>query len=75
MSEFPPATTAAHAPGAPNSISVPFVIGSVVLAMLGMLAVVLWLVTFQWIYFLGLIPMLLGALLWFHPRAGSDRSG
>ena len=63
-----------HAP-ASNSISVPFVVASALISTLGLLALLLWVITFQWILFLGVIPMTIGALMFFHPKMGANRSG
>ncbi|MCI4347355.1 MAG: hypothetical protein L3J97_01885 [Thermoplasmata archaeon] len=66
--------TSSAAPSAPirNSISIPYVVGASVLAGLGLLALQLWIITFEWIYFLGVLPVLFGALMLFHRYAGSN---
>ncbi len=57
-----------------NSISVPFVIAAALVSILGLLCLLLWVITFEWILFLGVIPMTIGALMFFHPKMGSDRA-
>jgi Na+/proline symporter len=57
-----------------SAISIPFVVLAALLIGVGILALVYWLVTFDWLYFGGLIPSLTGALMLFHPRAGADRA-
>ncbi len=57
-----------------NSISIPFVITSAVVSLLGLLSLLFFVITLQWIFFLGVVPMAIGALMWFHPKMGSDRA-
>ncbi|MCI4360058.1 MAG: hypothetical protein L3J95_06595 [Thermoplasmata archaeon] len=57
-----------------NSISVSFVIVASVVAVLGLFSLLLWLITFQWVYFFGVVPMTLGALMFFHTKMGSNRA-
>lgn len=57
-----------------NTLSIPFVIGATLLAVLGTISVLFFVITFQWIYFLGVVPAVVGALLFFSPRAGSDHA-
>ena len=70
----------AHAESVPghtaarNSISIPFVVLASLIAALGMLALLFWVITFQWVYFLGAVPMAIGALMFFHPKMGSNRA-
>ena len=63
----------AHA-AARNAISVPFVVVAALLAGLGLWSLLTWLMTFNWLYFAGIAPMLAGALMLFHRLAGSDRA-
>ncbi|MCI4369360.1 MAG: hypothetical protein L3K09_07360 [Thermoplasmata archaeon] len=74
MSDYPTAHPV-DAEHPPNSISVPFVIAAAVLIGVGLFAMAAFLITFTWLYFLGILPVLAGALLLFDPRSGSDRSG
>lgn len=68
--------SSAHAGTAstPNSISIPFVIAAALVAALGLFSLLYWVITFQWIFFLGVAPMTLGALMFFHPKMGSNRA-
>lgn len=65
----------ADGPVVKSPISIPFVMLAAVLIGVGILALVYWLVTFEWIYFGGILPSLTGGLMLFHPRAGADRAG
>ena len=73
MSGYERAPSASHSLGR-NSISVPFVIAASVLAGVGLLLVLLWLITFNWLYFPGVALVLAGGLMLFDRRAGSDRA-
>ena len=55
-----------------SPISIPWVIVASLLAGLGVFSMVLWLYTFQWIYFGGILPILTGTLMMFDRRAGAD---
>jgi Na+/proline symporter len=68
------ATEASGMGPAPNSISVPFVVLAAIVAMLGLFSLLYWVITFQWVFFLGVVPMTIGALMLFHPKAGSNRA-
>jgi len=57
-----------------NSISVPFVILAALVASLGLFCLLYWVITFQWVFFLGVVPMTIGALMFFHPKMGSNRA-
>jgi uncharacterized membrane protein HdeD (DUF308 family) len=60
-------------PPARNSISVPFVIVAAILAGVGLFLLLTWLITsFDWVYFIGVAPLVAGALMLFDRRAGSD---
>ncbi|HEV2167182.1 MAG TPA: hypothetical protein VGS23_09460 [Thermoplasmata archaeon] len=71
---MPHAESGAPLSPARNSISVPFVIAAAVIAALGLFSLLYWVITFQWIFFLGAIPMAIGALMFFHPKMGSNRA-
>ena len=55
-------------------ISVGWVVGASLLMGIGIFFVTLWLVTFTWAYLGGILPMAVGILMMFDPRAGADRS-
>jgi len=55
-------------------ISVPFVILSAVLCGLGILSLTYWLITFSWILLGGVVPLAVGAYMFFSPRAGWDHA-
>ncbi len=38
----------------------------------GVFFLTLWLITFDWLYFGGTLPMLVGILMMFDPRAGAN---
>jgi len=62
-----PATTA-------SSVSLPFLVLAAVLIGVGLSGMAYWLVTFQWVYFASLIPLILGALMLFTRGTGPDRA-
>lgn len=68
-SEGRPAHTAAE-----NALSVPFLVLSAVLIGVGLFGMAYWLVTFGWIYFASVIPLILGAYMLFTRGTGSDRA-
>ena len=55
-------------------ISIPFVILAAVLCGLGLLSLSYWLITFNWILFAGVIPLIGGAYMLFTPLAGWDHA-
>lgn len=57
-----------------SAISIPWVVLSSLLAGVGIFSMVLWLYTFEWIYFGGILPILTGTLMMFDRRAGADRA-
>jgi len=59
-----------RAPG--NSLSIPFVLAAALLMGLGIFALTIWLVTFNWAWFAGVLPATVGALMMFDRRAGSE---
>jgi membrane-bound ClpP family serine protease len=65
------APTAGHS-GAPSSISIPFVVLAAILIGAGLLLLFTWLVTFSWLWFVGVLPVTLGTLMLFDRRAGAD---
>jgi len=62
-------------PAEPRSaLSVPMVVGSAVLAGVGILGTLYWLVTSSWLYFASLAPMIVGAYLLFTRVTGPDHA-
>jgi hypothetical protein len=58
-----------------SPISLPWVVLASLLCGLGLFLVLgLWLATFEWIYFVGVIPVFLGGLMFLSPRAGLDHA-
>lgn len=57
-----------------SPISVPWVVLASVLCGLGLLLVWMWLTTFQWVYFTGIIPVFVGGLMFLNDRAGLDHA-
>jgi hypothetical protein len=55
-----------------SPISVPFVIGAALLMGLGIFAMAIWLVTMDWLWFAGVVPATVGALMMFDRRAGAE---
>lgn len=64
----------AHSSSAPSKspVSIPWVVLAALLAGIGIFSMILWLYTFQWIYFGGILPILTGTLMLFDRRAGAD---
>lgn len=58
----------------PGSISVLFVALAAILIGSGLLLLFLWLITFAWVWFVGVLPVTVGTLMLFDPRAGADRT-
>ncbi len=54
--------------------SVLFVILAAVVAGVGLFFTLLWVITFEWIYFLGIVLMAIGFLMFFSVRMGPDRA-
>jgi cytochrome c biogenesis factor len=59
-------------PRAKSPISLPFVVLASLLMGLGIFAMAIWLVTLNWIWFGGILPILTGALMLFDRRAGAE---
>ncbi len=73
MSEYP--SGGRHEPAsAAGSVSVPYLILSAVLAGVGLFGMAYWLVTFNWLYFASVIPLVLGAYMLFTRGTGPDRA-
>jgi hypothetical protein len=68
-----PSSSSGHAV-TKSPISIPFVILCAALIGIGTLSMIYWLITSQWVYFSGVLPCVLGALLLLDPRAGADRA-
>jgi hypothetical protein len=65
------ATPHAEASGAMTALTI---VGSAVLAGVGMLGTFYWLITLRWLYFASLAPLILGAYLLFTRATGPDRA-
>ncbi len=66
-----------HEPGEPlpeGSVSVPIVLGAALLVGVGLAGMAFWLITFRWIYFASLVPLVAGGLLLFSRFSGADRA-
>lgn len=72
MAEF------SHAAGAhprPNrTVSIPYLVLSALLCGIGLFGVAYWQVTQDWLYFAGLIPLVIGAIMLFTRGTGADRA-
>jgi hypothetical protein len=73
MSEYASGETSAH-PTSSHGVSVPFLVLSAVLIGVGMFGMAYWLVTFNWLYFGSLVPLVLGAYMLFTRGTGPDRA-
>ena len=69
-------TEIAHADApAVSGSEIAFVVAAAVLIGIGLFALMLWIVTNDWIWFAGVAQVTIGGLLLFSPRAGPDSSG
>lgn len=66
--------TSHHVKDAPNSISIPWVVAAAVLIGIGLFLISVWLLTFDLLFFSGTLVLLVGALMVFDPRMGSDHA-
>jgi hypothetical protein len=73
MSEYHSEGPSAHA-ATENSLSVPFLVLSALLIGVGLFGMAYWLVTFSWLYFASVVPLILGAYMLFTRGTGSDRA-
>lgn len=73
MSEYRSEETRGHVPAA-NSLSVPFLVLSSVLCGVGLFGMALWLVTFNWLFFASVLPLIGGAIMLFTRGTGSDKA-
>jgi len=74
-SSHAPASNPGHsAQAAPNSISVPFVLLASLLTGVGLMLTLTWLITYDWLFFPGILLVALGAFLMLDPRMGSDHA-
>ncbi len=72
--EAHPAVAGAHASSSEGSVSVPRLVGAAVLAGVGLLGTIYWLITFRWLYFLSLGLLAGGAYLLFTRASGADHA-
>jgi uncharacterized protein (DUF983 family) len=71
----PANASVAHAKGSDGgAVFVLTVVGSAVLAGVGIMGMVYWLVTFRWLFFLSVIPLVFGAYLFFTRATGPDHA-
>jgi len=73
MSEYPSRELPAHATET-HGVSLPFLVLASVLIGLGMAGTMYWMVTFNWLYFASLVPLVLGAYMLFTRGTGPDRA-
>lgn len=57
-----------------DPLSIAWVVGASLLMGVGIFFVTYWLMTFEWLYFGGILPMTAGILMMFDPRAGANAS-
>ncbi|HKV89924.1 MAG TPA: hypothetical protein VJQ43_01870 [Thermoplasmata archaeon] len=67
-------TSVHHRSTAPNTLSVPWVLLASLLMGAGVLLVSLWIVTFDYVYFAGFAVLVVGFLMVFDRRMGSDHA-
>ena len=63
-----------HGSHAPNSISIPWVLAASLLMGLGIFLISAWIVTFDYLYFVGFVVLAGGFLMTFDQRMGSDHA-
>jgi fatty acid desaturase len=73
MSGYPVAE-GSHEEERSGHVSVPLVIAAALLCGVGLVGVSFWLVTQNWLYFAGLLPLIGGAYLLFTGVTGPDRA-
>ena len=59
---------------AASALSVPFLVLAALLIGVGLFGVAYWMVTFDWVYFAALVPLVLGAYMLFTRGTGPDRA-
>ena len=73
MSEFPSGGPHEHV-STSSSLSVPYLLLAAVLCGVGLFGMAYWLVTFNWVVFASLVPLVLGAYMLFTRGTGPDRA-
>ncbi|HXY11970.1 MAG TPA: hypothetical protein VEJ85_00535 [Thermoplasmata archaeon] len=73
MSEYASGEHSANATSS-NGVSLPFLVLSALLIGLGLFGTAYWLVTFNWLYFASLLPLVLGAYMLFTRGTGPDQA-
>lgn len=68
------ASAIVHPEHAERSVSIPLVVGAAVLVGIGLMGMAYWLITFRWVFFASLIPLVGGALLLFSRLTGPDHA-
>jgi membrane-bound ClpP family serine protease len=58
----------------PGTISIPWVIAAAVLVGVGLLILLYFLLSFNWLYLVGVAPVVVGGMMLFDRRAGPDHS-
>jgi hypothetical protein len=75
MAGYPtPSTAPVHRVDAPNTLSVPWVIGAALLISIGIFSVIYFLISFQLEFLGGIALVLAGTFMLLDPRAGSDHA-
>ncbi|MFI5414832.1 MAG: hypothetical protein ACHQ16_04095 [Candidatus Lutacidiplasmatales archaeon] len=64
----------AHGAHAPNTISIPWVVAASLLMGLGIFLITAWIITFDFVYFVGFVVLTGGFLMTFDRRMGSDHA-
>lgn len=64
----------AHAPTGPDPQSIAWVVGAALLMGAGLFLISTWIITFDFVYFVGFGVLLVGALMILSPRMGADHA-
>jgi hypothetical protein len=64
----------AHRATGPDPQSIPWVIGASLLMGAGLFLIATWIITFDFVYFVGFGALLVGALMILNPRMGADHA-
>jgi hypothetical protein len=63
-----------HPSSTAGEISIPWIVLSALLCGVGLFALAYWFLTENWLYFAGLVPVIVGALMFLSPRMGPDHA-
>jgi hypothetical protein len=72
--DAPAVASGTHPHEGAGALSVTTIVGSAVLAGVGLLGMTYWLITFRWLYFASLVPLGVGAYLLFTRATGPEHA-